>query len=125
MFEFEIGMKVHNVSEDRDFEITEIKKINDTVFVELKCNNGNWSISEKELEKMVLDFKATIEGYAVTIEYERKINGVKYVRFNAEPDEKSINIYCCEDNSGKKDATVSPQTLKFNFKEIARYIEED
>ncbi len=62
----------------------------------------------------------------LTIEYRCKVNGLMYIRFDADlaPDEERISLYCHDDPTGYHDKTVSAADLAENYTEIKRYMEE-
>ena len=62
----------------------------------------------------------------LTIEYRCKVDGLTYIRFDADqvPDEERIALYCHDDPTGCHDKTVSAADLAENYREIKRYMEE-
>lgn len=62
----------------------------------------------------------------LTIEYRSKVDGLMYIRFDADqaPDEERIVLYCHDDQTGCHDRTVSAAELAENYTEVKRYMEE-
>ncbi len=63
---------------------------------------------------------------SLTIEYRNKINGMLYIRFDADRDHDNngVRLYCNDDDSGASDVDVSWEDLKENYTEVNRYKEE-
>lgn len=62
----------------------------------------------------------------LTIEYRNKVDGLTYIRFDADqvPNEEKIALYCHDDPTGQHDKTVAAADLAENYTEIKRYMEE-
>jgi hypothetical protein len=62
----------------------------------------------------------------LTIEYRNKIDGLLYIRFDADqvPNEERISLFCHDDPTGRHDRVVSAEEVSKNYIEIKRYMEE-
>ena len=62
----------------------------------------------------------------LTIEYRNKVDGLLYIRFDADqvPNEERISLFCHDDPTGCHDRVVSAEEVSKNYIEIKRYTEE-
>lgn len=60
----------------------------------------------------------------LNIIYKNKNTGNTYVRFEVNPNEKEVELFCSQDNTGNSDLHRFPvDNLKTDFEEIERFTE--
>jgi hypothetical protein len=62
----------------------------------------------------------------LTIEYRNQIDGLLYVQFDADFNSKSkdVQLFCCDDPTGRHDRYVARKELNKNYIKIKEYKEE-
>jgi hypothetical protein len=64
----------------------------------------------------------------LTIEYRNTVDGLRYVQFDANlklnKKDKKVQLFCCDDPTGRHDRIILKTDLKRNYREIKRYMEE-
>ena len=70
--------------------------------------------------------KPELPEMTLTIEYISKEDGMTYIRFDADREEKEerVSLFCHDDDTGAHDIIVSQEELKAKFTEIKRYMED-
>lgn len=63
---------------------------------------------------------------SLTIEYKHKNSGLHYIRFNADgnSEDSKISLYCCDDDTGAHDVTITVEMLQ-DYEVIDERMEEN